>query len=126
MPWVVYPTWSPRGDEIAFSEIDGAFHQGFLQWTKAQLYTVNRDGTGLHRIIKDEKAVAMESTWSPDSDQLIHTDFVIRPNQFSLCNSSKPISTAATPCNLRTKGTMTKRIGLTRRLRTLSSHNHSC
>ncbi|RKU20593.1 hypothetical protein C6500_08500 [Candidatus Poribacteria bacterium] len=45
---------------------------------------MNRDGTGLHRIIKDEKAVAMESTWSPDSDQLIHTDFVGRPNQFSL------------------------------------------
>ena len=84
MPWVVYPTWSPHGDKIAFSEIDGAFHQGFLQWTRAQLYTVNRDGTGLHRIIKDEKAVATESTWSPDSDQLIHTDFVIRPNQFSM------------------------------------------
>ena len=84
MPWAIYPTWSPRGDKIAFSEIDGAFQQGFLSWTRAQLYTVNRDGTGLHRIVKDEKAVAMEPTWAPHSDQLIHTDFVIRPDQFSL------------------------------------------
>ena len=48
------------------------------------LYTVNRDGTGLHEIVKDEKAVAMEPTWSPQSDQLIHTDVVIRPGQISM------------------------------------------
>lgn len=84
MPWVVYPTWSPRGDKIAFSEIDGAFHQGFLQWTRAQLHTVNRDGTELHRIARDEKAVATGSTWSPHSDQLIYTDLVIHPEPASL------------------------------------------
>ena len=84
MSWVVYPIWSPRGDKIAFSEIDGAFLQGFLGWSRANLYIVNRDGTGLHKITKDEKAVAMEPTWSPHSDQLIHTDVVIRPGQISM------------------------------------------
>ena len=84
VPWVVYPTWSPHGDKIAFSEIDGVFQQGFLSWTRAQLYTVNRDGTGLHQIIKDEKAVAMEPTWSPQGDELIYIDAVIRLGNLSM------------------------------------------
>lgn len=84
VPWVVYPTWSASAEKIAFSEIDGAFQQGFLSWTKAQLYTVNRDGTGLHRIIKDEKAVAMEPTWSPQGDELIYVDAVIHLGNLSM------------------------------------------
>lgn len=79
MPWVVYPSWSPRGNKIAFSKINGAFQQGFLSWSRAQLYIVNRDGTGLHQITKDEKAVAMEPTWSPHNGELIYTDVVTRP-----------------------------------------------
>ena len=84
VPWVVYPTWSASADKIAFSEIDGAFQQGFLSWTKAQLYTVNRDGTGLHQIVADEKAVAMGPTWSPQGDDLIYMDAVIRPGNLSM------------------------------------------
>ena len=84
MPWVVYPTWSPRGDKIAFSEIDGSFQQGFLSWTRAHLYTVNSDGTGLHQITKDEAGVAMEPTWSPQGDALIYTDAIIRPGELSV------------------------------------------
>ena len=43
--------------------------------------TVNRDGTGLHQIVKDEAAVAMEPTWSPHGNELIYTDVVMRPDQ---------------------------------------------
>ena len=79
MPWVVYPSWSPRGNKIAFSKINGSFQQGFLSWSRAQLYIVNRDGIGLHQITKDEKAVAMEPTWSPHNDELIYSDVVKNP-----------------------------------------------
>ncbi len=77
MPWIVYPTWSPRGNKIAFSKIDGKLNQGLLEWTKAQIYIVNRDGTGLHQITKDETGVAMEPTWSPNGDELIYTKAVV-------------------------------------------------
>ena len=76
MPWIVHPTWSPRGDKIVFSQIDGRFNQDFLEWTRADIYIVNRDGTGLHQVIKNEGAVAMEPTWSPDGDELIYTDAI--------------------------------------------------
>ena len=76
MPWILYPSWSPKGNRIAFSQIDGTFNGGFLSWTKASIYIVNSDGTGLHQIIKDEAAVAMESTWSPHGDALIYASGV--------------------------------------------------
>ena len=97
MPWVVYPTWSPRGDSIAFSKINGSFQQGFLTWSRAQLYTVNRDGTELHEITKDEKAVAMEPTWSPHNGELIYSDVVKHPAPWTMqlfrtdMSSRKPV-----------------------------------
>ena len=81
MPWTIHPTWSPRGNKIAFSKIDGAFNQGLLEWTKASIFIVNRDGTGLHQIVKDEAVVAMEPTWSPHGNELVYTDIVMRPDQ---------------------------------------------
>ena len=84
MPWIVSPAWSPRGSKIAFSQIDGKFNQGFLEWTRANIYVVNRDGAGLHQIIKNEGAVAMDPTWSPQGDELIYIDAVIRAGHFSM------------------------------------------
>ena len=81
MPWIIHPTWSPRGNKIAFSKIDGAFNQGLLEWSKASIFIVNRDGAGLHQIVKDEAAVAMQPTWSPHGDELVYTDIVMRPDQ---------------------------------------------
>lgn len=81
VPWIVYPSWSPRGNKIAFSQIDGVFNQGLLEWSKASLFILNRDGTGLHQILKDETLVAIEPTWSPHGDALIYTDAVMRPDE---------------------------------------------
>ena len=81
MPWIIYPVWSPRGNKIAFSQIDGEFIQGILSWAKANIYIVNRDGTGLHQIAKDEALVAMEPTWSPHGDELIYTDVIMQPDE---------------------------------------------
>ena len=77
IPWTIFPAWSPRGDKIAFSKIDGRFNQGLLEWVAADLYIVNRDGTGLQQITKDGFTVAMGPTWSPHGDELIYTDFII-------------------------------------------------
>ena len=84
MPWIVFPTWSPRGDKIAFSEIDGRINQDLLEWTKANLYIVNRDGTGLRQVVKDEGAVAMGPTWSPDGDALIYGTSGVKPTALAL------------------------------------------
>ena len=80
MPWAIHPTWAPRGSKIAFSKINGAFDQGFLEWSKANIFIVNRDGTALHQIAKDA-VVAMEPTWSPHGDELIYTGAVMQQDQ---------------------------------------------
>lgn len=77
IPWAIYPVWSPRGNKIAFSKINGNFNHGFLEWSKANIYVVNRDGAGLHQVIKDEFAVAMKPTWSPHGEALIYTDLIV-------------------------------------------------
>ena len=82
MPWIVNPSWSPRGEKIAFSKIDGRFDpNGFLWWERSNIYVANRDGTGLHQIIKDEESICMGPTWSPHGDQLIYTDAVRHPKK---------------------------------------------
>ncbi len=78
IPWAAFPAWSPRGNKIAFSQIDGRFNQGFLEWTKANIFVVNRDGAGLHQVTENEFAVAMKPTWSPHGEALIYTDIVLR------------------------------------------------
>ena len=83
IPWTIFPTWSPRGNKIAFSKIDGRFNHGILEWTKANIYIVNRDGTGLRQITKGEFTVAMGPTWSPHGDELIYTEFVVHLDQAS-------------------------------------------
>ena len=44
MPWIIHPTWSPRGNKIAFSKIDGEFNQGVLSWSRANIYRISRFG----------------------------------------------------------------------------------
>ena len=82
MPWIVNPNWSPRGDKIAFSKIDGRFDpNGFLWWERSNIYVVNRDGTGLDQITKDEESICMGPTWSAHGDKLIYTDVVRLPGK---------------------------------------------
>ena len=75
MPWIMHPSWSPRADKIAFTEIKkaGFDGQGFLSFEESGLYIANSDGTGLHQITKDKADFASDPTWSPHSDELIYT-----------------------------------------------------
>jgi len=50
------PTWSPDGNQLAFTGFDGGL---------ADLYVVNRDGSGLKRLTNDKYADLLPQ-WSPD------------------------------------------------------------
>ena len=55
------PTWSPNGKQILFaSDRDGAI----------QLFTVNRNGRGLHRVT-NLPAIRGRSDWSPDGGSIV-------------------------------------------------------
>ena len=59
-PWVkgrffYFPAWSPTGDKIAFN------------WRKEGLNFMNRDGTGIQKIIEGARPA-----WSPQGDQLLY------------------------------------------------------
>jgi len=55
------PAWSPDGQRICFSSTRGG--------GPAQLYVVNRDGSGLRRLTSD-KWVNTTPTWSPSGNQI--------------------------------------------------------
>ena len=53
---LITPSWSPDGRQLVFTGFDGGL---------SDLYVVNRDGTGLHRLTNDKYA-DLQPTWSPD------------------------------------------------------------
>jgi TolB protein len=55
------PAWSPDGQRICFSSTRGG--------GPAQLYVINKDGTGLRRLT-DDKWVNTTPTWSPSGTQI--------------------------------------------------------
>ena len=65
--WVRHVAWSPRGDKFVFS------------WNKnpgdidaETIYIVNRDGTGVRRVLDEGVGYAGEPSWSPDGDTLLY------------------------------------------------------
>ena len=50
------PSWSPDGKQLVFTGFDGGL---------SDLYTINRDGTGLRRLTTDKYA-DLHPAWSPD------------------------------------------------------------
>lgn len=69
-PYISYDwTWSPDGNKIAFSVPNGRGRLG------TDLWTVNADGSNLHRVTAtdQEDAICMEPTWSPDGKVIAYT-----------------------------------------------------
>src|SRR5207248_7885020 len=50
------PSWSPDGKELVFSGYDGGI---------SDLFVVNADGSGLHRLTNDKYA-DLQPSWAPD------------------------------------------------------------
>ena len=66
--WVRHVAWAPTGDKFAFT------------WNKdpgldlagSTIYIVNRDGTGVRRILDEGVGRAVEPSWSPSADMLLY------------------------------------------------------
>ena len=65
--WVRHVAWAPTGDKFAFT------------WNKMlgnldgnTIYIVNRDGTGVRRILGEAVGYAVEPSWSPSADTLLY------------------------------------------------------
>ena len=70
------PTWVPDSDQITFSW-NGRQKNGFLEANKRvhtiDIYVVNRDGSGLRKIIESGEDIGVSNpTWSPRGDELIY------------------------------------------------------
>ena len=66
--WVRHVAWAPTGDKFAFSwnkkpglDLDGN-----------TIYIVNRDGTGVRRVLDEGVGDAVEPSWSPSADALLY------------------------------------------------------
>ena len=68
--WVRHVAWSPRGDKFAFS---WNMNPGNID--AETIYIVNRDGTGVRRVLAEGGGYAGEPSWSPDGDTLLYGGF---------------------------------------------------
>ena len=66
--WVRHVAWSPVGDKFAFTwnrkpglDLDGN-----------TIYIVNRDGTGVRRVLDEDVGYAVEPSWAPSGDALLY------------------------------------------------------
>ena len=65
--WQHRPAWSVTGEKIAFSWLNHVLPVGklFDLVDKETIYVVNRDGTGLERIVPEAGKAAMNPVWDP-------------------------------------------------------------
>ena len=71
-PWIFDPAWSPHNGEIVFAKLDRVFFdaQGFINFSLANLYTVDTNGNGLHQVT--DETLCYKPTWSPQGNALIY------------------------------------------------------
>ena len=61
------PAWSPDGTRIAFQTLDDAGE------VPSQVYVMNADGSGLHRVSHGSRNYEAEPAWSPDGKELVYS-----------------------------------------------------
>jgi Tol biopolymer transport system component len=81
--WQHWPAWSPTGKKIAFSWLNQVLPHGelFNLVDKETIYIVNRDGTGLKRVVPEAGPKATYPAWSPSGDELIYTQEINNQDQ---------------------------------------------
>ncbi len=80
MPTMENPTWSPDGEQLAFSWTERdlwakAVHDkwGKQVFDAETIYIVARDGGEFQQIVSEEGPPAFEPVWSPFGDELLYT-----------------------------------------------------
>jgi TolB protein len=74
------PDWAPNGKRIVFN----SFYEG---QSESELYTIRPDGTGMHRLRKEDKNnYAFDPVWSPDGRRIafVHTSRTTLPHIWSI------------------------------------------
>ena len=77
--WMYHPAWSPDSTQIVFTW-NGRQENGFLDRNRRvhtiDIYVVNRDGSGLRKIIESGEDTAVSNPiWSPRGNELIYTTY---------------------------------------------------
>ncbi|MDE0688559.1 MAG: hypothetical protein OXI61_10365 [Candidatus Poribacteria bacterium] len=76
-------SWSPDGEQLAFSGLDRAFLQ------RRTIYILNRDGTAVERVLKTVLPFwAAHVVWSPQGDKLLYDRRTLGQSQIFKINVS--------------------------------------
>ena len=78
--WMTAPAWSPAGGKIAFSWLHQVPLADFVN--TETIYIINRDGTGLQRVIQE--GVATSPVWAPQGDVLLYNHRTRNNNQLQI------------------------------------------
>ena len=81
------PDWAPNGKRIVFN----SFYEG---QSESELYTIRPNGTGMHRLRKEDKNnYAFDPVWSPDGGRIafVHTSKTTLPHIWSIGADGKKV-----------------------------------
>ena len=70
IPWMWTPAWSPSREQLAFAWLNHFPFVGFFH--RQTIYIVNRDGTGVKKIVDEAGNRANTPVWSPNGDMLLY------------------------------------------------------
>ena len=70
IPWMWTPAWAPSGEKLAFAWLNHFPFVGFFH--RQTIYIVNRDGTGIKKIVDEAGNRANMPVWSPSGDMLLY------------------------------------------------------
>ncbi len=96
--WQRVPAWSATGEKIAFSWLNHVRPVGrlFDLVDKETIYIVNRDGTGVERIVPEVGKAAMNPVWDPRGSSLIYQQMTDNKIQLFKINLASRIQTQLT------------------------------